>query len=131
MIYFKKNDSIEGKSFSLCFRKFINMNPTNDPILSKVVFNFVIKDFAKAVIEKELSSKKAIIRETSYLNKDDGIQGEIIRGFSVKPIKPILNRKIIHRGSHRAGNIITEKFSFAKIDREWRSLLLKKVIETI
>lgn len=131
MIYFKKNDSIEGKSFSLCFRKFINMTPTNDPILSKVVFNFAIKDFTKAVIRKELSSKKAIIRETSYLNKDDGIQGEIISGFSVKPIKPISNRKIIHRGSHRAGNIITKKFSFAKIDREWRALLLKKVIEAI
>ena len=128
MIYFKKNKSIEGKSFSLCCRKFINMAPTNDPILSKMVFNFAIKDFAKAIIEKELFPKRTIISETSYLNKNDGIQGEIISGFSVKPIS---NREIIHRGSHRAGNIITKKFSFAKIDREWRALLLKKVIEAI
>lgn len=126
MIYFKKNDSIEGKSFSLCCRKFVNMAPTNDPILSKMVFNFVIKDFAKAIIEKELLPKRTIISETSYLNKNDGIQGEIISGFSVKPIS---NRTIIHRGSHRASNIITKKFSFAKIDREWRALLLKKIAE--
>lgn len=131
MIYFKKNDSIEGKSFSLYFRKFIPINPTNNPILRKMVFNFVIKDFAKTIIEKESLPKRAIISETSYLNKNDGIQGEIISGFSVKPIKPILNRTIIHRGSHRAGNIITEKFSFAKIEREWRALLLKKVTEVI
>lgn len=123
MIYFKKDDSIEGKSFSLCCRKFINMNPANDSILSKMVFNFVIKDFAKAIIEKELLPKKAIIRETSYLNKDDGIQGDIISGFSVKPIS---KETVIHRGSHRARNIITKKFSFSKIDREWRAILLKK-----
>lgn len=128
MIYFKKNDSIEGKSFSLCYRKFINMAPTNDPILSNMVFNFAIKDFAKAIIEKELLPKKAIIRETSYLNKDDGIQGSIITGFSVKPIS---KETVIHRGSHRARNIITKKFSFAKIDREWRAISLKKVTEVI
>lgn len=126
MIYFKKNDSIEGKSFSLCYRKFINMTPTNNPILSKMVFNFTIKDNAKATIEKELLPKKSIIRETSYLNEDDGIQGGIISGFSVKPIS---RETVIPRGSHRAGNIITKKFSFAKIDREWRALLLKKITE--
>ncbi len=128
MIYFKNNDSIEGISFSLCCRKFINMMPTNDPILSKMVFNFVIKNFAKAVIEKELSPEKAIIRETSYLNKDDGIQGDIISGFSIKPIS---RETLIHRGSHRAKYIITKKFSFAKIDREWRAISLKKVTEVI
>jgi len=128
MMYFKKNDSIEGKSFSLCCRKFINMTPTNDLILNKMVFNFIIKDFAKAVIEKELLHKEAIIKETSYLNKDDGIQGSIISGFSVKPIS---KRTIIHRGSHRASNIITKKFSFAKIDRVYRPLSLKKATVVI
>ncbi len=128
MIYIKNNDSIEGISFSLCCRKYINMMPTNDPILSKIVFNFAIKNNAKAVIEKELSPKKAIIRETSYLNKDDGIQGDIIRGFSVKPVS---KETLIHRGSHRAKNITTKKFSFAKIEREWRVISLKKLTEAI
>jgi len=126
MIYFEKNDSIEGKSFSLCYRKFIPMTPTNNPILSKMVFNFIIKDFAKAIIETELLPKRAIISETSYLDINDGIQGEIIYCFSVKPIS---RETVIPRGSHRAGNIITKKFSFAKIDREWRALLLKKITE--
>ena len=128
MIYFKNNDSIEGKSFSLYSRKFIPMNPTNNPILSKMVFNFVIKDSAKTIIEKELLPKRAIISETSYLNENDGIQGETISGFSIKPVS---NITIIHRGSHRASNIITKKFSFAKIDREWLAISLKKITEVI
>jgi hypothetical protein len=122
MTYHKQDDSLEGKSFFLYSRKFIPMNPTNNTILGEMVFNFIIKDYAKAIIEKELLPKQTIIRKTSHLNKNDAIEGEIIRGFSVKPIK---KNKLVHRGSHKATNIITKKFSFAKIDREWRALLLK------
>lgn len=129
MIFIKMNTSIEGKSFSLYCRKgFTNLPPSNNSILNTIIFNFVIKGFAQATIEKELVPKKAKIRKSSYLNIGDRIQGDIISGFSVKPIS---KETLIHRGSHRAKSIITKKFSFAKIDREWRAISLKKVTGVI
>jgi len=124
MIAYHHGASIEANSLSLKSRKYNLYPPEKHQRLSYLVFPFKLSIDAKAIIVKELIPKKTIIKSDSLLNLNDGIQGEIISGFTEKLGK----RPKLAPGSstHRARFVDTNGFSFAMLQREFRALLLMK-----
>lgn len=120
VIDYRLYSSVEGNALLLSCRKYLNKQPKLEEKLNCIVFRFQLKDNAKVSIKKELNPKVAIINKDSLLNKGDGLKGEIISGFSVKPIKSasILPRTSLHRGQF----VNTKKFSYSRLDREFLAL---------
>jgi hypothetical protein len=126
MIRFKGPASIQGATLTLKARRFNPYPPTRHEPLGFLVFKFKLSDNALAVIKKELSPKERFWPEKeSLLNLGDGIQGEIIRGFSEQPLKP--QGGVAGTAAHRAqGADTSEGRSFGELDRAYAALLKMK-----
>ena len=124
MIYYAENSKIEGQSVFLDCRKFLPLPPVKDKKLGYIIYRFSIKDNARAVIVKELDPKKCIYDPKSILNKDHGIHGEIITGFSKKRVPDYSVAP--KTGRHKAQNTTTKDFTYAKIERAWQAIMHKQ-----
>lgn len=122
MIRYKQPASIQGAIFTLKFRRFNPYPPTRHESLGFMIFKFKLSDNALAVIKKELSPKERFWPEKkSFLDSGDGIQGEIIRGFSEKPFKP--KGGIPGTSAHRAQGADTSAGrNFGELDRAYTAL---------
>jgi hypothetical protein len=121
MIKYKQPASIQGAILSLRARRFNPYPPSKHETLGFMLYKFKLSDTSSAVIKKELEPKECFWREKeSLLDVDDGIAGEIIRGFTESPFKPGLVRG---SGAHRAQGADTpEGRNFAELDRVYTAL---------
>lgn len=122
MIKHEKPASIQGAILSLRARRFNPYPPSKHEILGFLVHKFRLGDNSSAAIRKELDPKRRFWSEKeSLLDADDGIAGEIIRGFTETPFKPAGG--IPGSGSHRAqGGDTSEGKNFAELDRMYRAI---------
>ena len=124
-LLYQKNDSIEGRQLAFETRQFNQLRPykENDKF-NQMVFPFRIGIQGTISIEQELEPKKAIYRDKSVLNKNDGIRGQSISGFSTKIIPEIQVKPTTH--THKASIGKTKpSFAYAVIEVPKRELLEK------
>ena len=123
MIGYNRHSSVQGAILTLKARRFNFYPPTKHESLGFRVFKFKISDNSEAVIKKELSPKEAFWRQKiSLLNSNDGIKGEIIRGFSERPFKA--EGGVPGTSAHRAQGADTrEGRNFSELDRVYTALL--------
>lgn len=113
--------SIECKSAALKTRKLIIGRPVLHNILKILVYRCTLDMNSSATIEKELDPKKALLDNQSLLDKGASINGDSISVLSEKPIKK--NKEKIKKGSstHKASFLKTKAYTFAKLEKAYRS----------
>lgn len=122
MIKYRQPASIQGAILSLRARRFNPYPPSKNETLGFLVYKFKLSDNSLAVIKKELEPKECFWREKeSLLDVDDGVAGEIIRGFTETPLKlGLVPGSAAHRGQ---GADTPEGRNFAELDRVYTALL--------
>jgi len=127
MILSEKPASIQGAILSLRARQIHPYPPKKDRSLGFRVYPFKLNDSAEAIIKKELLPRnRFLINIDSLLDKDDGIMGEIITGFSgERRIRPKGGIPFSHRHRGRGADTADGK-NFAKLDREWKAIHEKR-----
>jgi ribosomal protein L21 len=118
--HINKGDIIEGNSVKLEARKISPGMP--EKLCNKRIYTFKLQDHAFAEVLK--SPEKRIISSSSFINAGDNITGDLIEGGSEKKIptsKQIKKKNIKNKtGRHKAQVVNTNKFTYAKISREWK-----------
>jgi hypothetical protein len=110
--------SIEAEKATAITRRFESLTPQKNKLLG-LTFPFKFDRNSEISITKELSPKEAKIDKTSMLNKDDGLKGDAISGFTLKALKPDL----IHGSStHKASLLLFNKFVYAKLYKSFAAL---------
>ena len=125
MIKYKQPASVQGAILSFRARRFNPYPPSKHAILGFTLYKFKLSDTSLAVIKKELNPKKCFWQEKeSLLDVHDGVEGEIIRGFTETPFNPGL---VTGSGAHRAqGGDTREGRNFAELDRVYTALFKMK-----
>lgn len=111
--------SIEASRAEATARKIITYNPKKDVKLNKLVFPFKFDRNSKIVITEELDPKKTIIDEKSLLNNGDGIEGDMISGFSRAPFK---SKVVNESGRHKASLLDINSFVYAKLEKAFSAI---------
>lgn len=116
--------SIEAEKAKGKARKVILQGPQKNSVLSCTTYRFKFDRNCEVSIVEEVFPKTARIKPYSLLNKGDGIKGDMISGFSTKPLK----KPKVGPGSstHQASFISFRNFVFACLEKSWGSLENKK-----
>lgn len=124
-IFYHKDDSIEGKQLVFETRQFNPQRPYMDKtVLKQMIFPFKMGIQGTISIEQELEPKIAVFRQESALNKDDGLRGQSISGFSTRVIPETHVGPTTH--THKAtGGKTKPAFSYATIDIPKREIAQK------
>lgn len=112
--------SIEAEKAEAKARKINVFSPQLSSELSCLVFPFKLSRNSEIYIKKEIVPKKALILKTSLLNKNQGIKGKIISGYSKKQFPDKSVKK--GSGTHKASFMTFNKFVFAKLEKSFQSL---------
>jgi hypothetical protein len=101
-------------------RNIVQLMPYRHAKLNEQVWPGKLKESAEAVIEQELSPKKAVLDPTSKLNLGDQINGKMIEGFSTHSIpRPEVRTD---SSSHRGQFSVASGFVFCRVSYIYRQI---------
>jgi hypothetical protein len=101
-------------------RNIVQLMPYRHAKLNEQVWPWKLKESAEAVIEQELSPKKAVLDPTSKLNLGDQINGKMIEGFSTHSIpRPEVRTD---SSSHRGQFSVASGFVFCRVSYIYRQI---------
>ena len=119
-IIYKPPASIEAEKANAKARKVILQKPIRNEQLACITFPFKFDRNCEITVIKELSPKEAKIDESSMLNRDDSLCGDMIYGYSKVPVPSPSVKK--GSSTHKANFIKINKFVFAKLEKSFKAL---------
>lgn len=120
--YYQKGDSLEGAKAKVFAKKIVAGALIQDPQLGRVR-KFACERDGEAVIEKELSPKKPVKKDTSALNLGDRL---ICKKFYILTRDMRLKfKKSAFSGDHNTNLGFPEDVTFAEISYPFHSIVSK------
>jgi len=115
--------SVQAAILSFGTRKFEPRPPQKHKVLGCMVYYFKLSRDSQAVIRKELEPKQPFLSEKeSLLDLYDGIKGELIEGFSTRPLNPPKQPEPFS-SAHRGKYLQTSNGkNFAELTRMYKAL---------
>lgn len=110
------NSSIECLSADVISRVILPSSFLEIKTIGKCL-TYKCKRNSEATIRKELTPKNAIVNSHSHLDLDIKLECENLF-VAVNKIKPYKYDLINHSGRHKAQQMVTEEFTFAKISKQ-------------
>jgi hypothetical protein len=125
MNYYQEGDSIECQCSEIISKKFNKGYLKTHPRNGNTYLFYKCERSGTAEIKQELNPKKAVIDESSYLNKGDKLNGDRLDIYINK--KRRLKPEHIggYTGRHGSRKINTDKFTYAQITKRYNTIPLK------
>ena len=112
--------SIEAKKAIAKARKVIPLRPIRNKTIACLTFPFKLDMNSEIHVTKELDPKKAKIKNSSLLSKGDSLCGDMIYGYSIKPVPSPRIKK--GSSTHKANFLKINKFVFAELEKSFKSI---------
>jgi|SRR5690606_9429657 len=116
------NHCIECRSAQIISRKIVPGSFLNLKSIGKV-FTYKCSRNSEAIIRKELEPKVALYNKNSYLDLDTKLECDRLY-FMVKAKRPYSQDLKNHTHRHKAQEILTDDFTYARIDVQLHNIPL-------